>query len=159
MIRETHPGTKVQRADKAEAAPVEVRRRGFEPADVPAGRVGLALILLYVFLSLSGAAVAGLLLLFEGTGGGQPAPVFAPTGPPPPRLEIDPLADRLALEAPAKARLREHGGRQRQGGASTLIEAGSIEDAMRAVAAEGWRDSAPPPGQAETAKAHAERAR
>jgi len=140
MIREPPSGTKLQRADKPEAVSREARRRGFEPTDVPAGRVGLALLLLYVFLGVSGAAVAGLLLLLRGQEHGQ-APAFAPASPPPPRLEIDPLANRLAQEAPA------------------LNDIAPIEDAMRTVAAEGWPDSASPPSQAEAAKAHAEEAR
>lgn len=140
MIREPPSGTKLQRANRPEAVSAEARKRGFEPTDVPAGGIGLALLGLYVFLGLSGAAVAGLLLLFKGQEHGQ-APAFAPATPPPPRLEIDPLANRLAQEAPA------------------LRDVAQIEAAMRAVAAAGWPDAAPPPSTAETAKAHAEEAR
>ena len=132
MIRDMPPGTKRQHADKPEVVPADVRKRGFEPSDVPARGVGLALLLLYVGLGASGAAVAGLLWLLRGQEPPQAA-VFAPSAPPPPRLEIDPLANRLAIEAPA------------------LREAAPIEDAMRAVAAEGWPDFAPPPSQAEAA--------
>lgn len=154
MIRQKHPHTKVQRAETPEAVTEAVRKRGFEPSDVPAGRVGVALILLYVLLGVSGAAVAGLLLLLKGQEPGRLPPAFTPAAPPPPRLEINPLANRLAHEAPAKARLEEHGSPQDQGAAPV-----PIEDAMRAVAAEGWLDAAPPLGQAGTAKAHAEKAR
>ncbi|MCH8686709.1 hypothetical protein [Pedomonas mirosovicensis] len=153
MIRKKQPGTKAQRADKAEAVPKDVRERGFEPTDVPASGVGKALLLLYVCLGISGAAIAGLLLLSKGTEAGRQTPILARVSPPPPRLETAPLADRLALEAPAKARLRGYTGRQP--GAPPA----SIEDAMQAVASEGWRDATPPPGPAATAKAHAESAR
>lgn len=155
MTRATAPGTRTQRADRPEAVPADVRARGFEPSDAPAGKVGLAIVGLLAALGLSGAVVAGLLgLIAQADQRSQPPGLLsARLIPPPPRLERDPRADRLRLEAAARARVGE---------APTDVDHGApptgtaIATAMRAVAARGWPDDAPAPSAAASARAHAE---
>ncbi|MGE0744819.1 MAG: hypothetical protein AB7K86_06205, partial [Rhodospirillales bacterium] len=79
------------------------------------------------------ALVGGLFAILESDDGG-PA-IEAPRGaPPPPRLQVDPAADRAVLEAAARALLTGYGWTDRAAGRARI----PIERAIEILAARGW---------------------
>ena len=114
--------------------------RSYEPSDIPPRGAALSIAGLLAALLLVLVIVA--MLLGWIASGRPPRAPATMAQPPPPRLEVEPLQDRNRIETAARARLR--GGPDRP----------SIEQAMRQVAASGWRDRAPAPSTIEAAHAH-----
>ena len=139
MSRKPHPDTRGQGGGDPASAPREDRQCGFEPKDAPAGKVGLALAGVLGSLVLSAGAVAGLMAIVSGTQDHRPAvgTDALPLPTPPPRLQSDPTAERIALERPARQETTAR-----------------IGEGMRAVEASGWNDPVPAPPPRMTARAH-----
>ncbi len=101
----------------------------YERRDLPAGGAALALGGLFALL-LFAATMVWLVVGLVAPNGTATANGFT-AHPPPPWLEVSPPAARIAIEAAARARLRGDAAHP------------SIEQAMRIVAREGWREGAP----------------
>lgn len=136
MKRDLDEETCPQRGDPSRAS-ASARKKGFEPSDVPAGKVGYALFGLLGVVALSLAAIA---LLLGWTDDDARTPAASPFAsqrlvPPEPRLQADYRGASAPRSPPARDR--------------------AIKDAMKAVAKAGWRDAEPAPRAVETARAHA----
>jgi hypothetical protein len=106
-------------------------------ASAKIGAAGLGAVLALV--AIAAAVVFGLYSFFEMRGVRAPATALerAELQPSGPRLESDPLKDRLALEAQARARIESYGWVDRQRGIARI----PIERAMALQAAKGWPDA------------------
>lgn len=140
MKRDLDEETCPQRGDPSRAS-ASARKKGFEPSDVPAGKVGYALFGLLGVVALSLAAIALLLGRMDDDTRTRPASAVASPFasqrlvPPEPRLQSDYRGASAPRSPPARDR--------------------AIKDAMKAVAKAGWRDAEPAPRAVETARAHA----
>jgi hypothetical protein len=133
---------KTQRGDPAEL-PADVVARGREPTDISVRGVSFAI------LGLLGGVILSVVLAFAylfWLGDHERSPAISALAtrkiiPSAPRLQIDPLPERLALEEAARARLR--------GYARLALEPDRaripIERAMQLLAEHGWPDSDEPP--------------
>jgi hypothetical protein len=118
------------------------RRPAYQP-DGASAQIAAAGFLGVVALVLVGAAlVFGLYAWFGSLGVRTPATALerADLAPQGPRLERDPLRERLALEARARARIEGYGWVDRRTGAARI----PIERAMALRAAQGWPDAEGP---------------
>jgi hypothetical protein len=119
-----------------------VRRARPQPPraeDVPARPILLAGLGLLVALLLSAGLVAAMLGTFQHA---QPVAEAPPQPvPPPPRLQANPAADRVAMEARAQAELQGTAWADRAAG-RVLIP---IEEAMRLQVQRGWAGPEDPP--------------
>ncbi|HSV03275.1 MAG TPA: hypothetical protein VLI41_08715 [Phenylobacterium sp.] len=112
---------------------------GYQPDDA-SPKIGAA-----GFLSVLALATLAALVVFGLYGWFQSRSVRAPTtaleraelAPAGPRLESDPLKDRLALEATARTRIESYGWADRRNGIARI----PIERAMALQAAMGWPDA------------------
>jgi hypothetical protein len=106
-------------------------------ASAKIGAAGLGGVL--ALAAIAAAIVFGLYSWFEMRGVRAPATALerAELQPRGPRLESDPLRDRLALEAQARARIESYGWVDRQRGIARI----PIERAMALQAAKGWPDA------------------
>ena len=104
---------------------------GHERSDVPP----MLLLALAAGLALAiGIVMAALAAAFPRAAQDQEKGPFRPL-PPAPRLQVDPRADLLAYRAAAQAKLRSYGWSDRAQGRARV----PVTEAMRAVAAQGWR--------------------
>lgn len=109
------------------------------PDDVPARPILLAGLGLFVGLLLSAGLVAAMLGTFQHTrpvAEAPPQPV-----PPPPRLQANPPADRIAAEARAEAELQGTAWVDRAVGRVRI----PIDQAMRLQVQRGWAGPEDPP--------------
>jgi hypothetical protein len=105
---------------------------------VPARPILLAGLGLFVALILSGGLVAAMLGAFADQ---RPPAVATPQSvPPQPRLQTDPAADRITIEAQARARLQGYAWVDRPAGRVRI----PIDEAMRLTAEHGWPDPGAP---------------
>ncbi|OHV80984.1 hypothetical protein [Ensifer sp. LCM 4579] len=124
-------------ADQAtDGALAEARRRGFEPRDAPPRGVVYAAIGLIAGVVLSAALVAALLALLANLREPELAtPVDAHQGTPPePRLQVSPLADRIAIESAARAKLTGYAWVDREAHRVRI----PIRRAMEHLSRQGW---------------------
>jgi hypothetical protein len=114
----------------------------YQPDEASAA-IGAAGFLSVLGLAALAAAVAfGLYSAFSATTSRPPATALerAALAPPGPRLESDPLRDRLALEAQARARIESYGWADRGRSLARI----PIDRAMALQAQKGWPDAAAP---------------
>jgi hypothetical protein len=113
-------------------------QRRFEQRDAPARLVAIALVCLFVGMSLSAVLVAGLLALLPEDGKLPPPTAIEtrPETPPPPVLEVSPKAARLLLEKQASERLATYEWMNRQAGFARI----PIDRAMDLLTKNGWPD-------------------
>ena len=140
----SRPPEKSARAKQARTGErPQTEKPGFETGDAPPRPVMALVLVLFAGIILSGALVAGLLLLIaRAHPPSHPTVLEAQrTTPPEPRLEIDPAADRARLEAQAEARLRGFEWTNKAAGRARI----PIEAAMRLTAEQGWADPAGKP--------------
>lgn len=113
-------------------------KRSFAPDEVPVRGVIFAAMGLFGGIVAAAAVVAALLTLFDSWPG---SPVktdrFGSSGAQPPRLEISPQADRLAIEALSRAKLS---GYAWVDAAHTRVRI-PIGRAMEKLAERGWPDN------------------
>ncbi len=118
------------------------RAPGHETRDLPPGAILVALGGIFVLIAVTGIGVAVLLHNLERRAEPAgltafPAAAEARTGPP---LEVDPAAERVALEARARARLQGYAWTDRDAGLARI----PIERAMALLVARGWPDPEAP---------------
>lgn len=125
--------------DDAQAM-AEARRRGFEARDVPPRGVVLAVAGLFAGLVLALAFVAALLALLTSGRPTAPARAFPrqTQAPAVPRLQVDPVVERRAIEAAAREKLEGYAWTDRARGEVRV----PIAKAMAMRAARGWPDDA-----------------
>lgn len=114
--------------------------RQFEPNEVAAGKVGLAIAGLIALVVVSAAMVAGLLWILPQQKPHPPATDLQARVeiPPPPRLQIAPAQERQTEQAQNKALLEAYGWSDRAAGLAHI----PIERAMQILANHGWPDAA-----------------
>jgi hypothetical protein len=115
---------------------------GHETRDLPPRGILLALLGIFVLIGLSAAIVAGLLRFLDSQAQPPSLTTFpsvaeTPAGPP---LEVDPAAERRALEARARARLESYGWVDRDAGIAHI----PVQRAMDLLADHGWPSEPPP---------------
>jgi hypothetical protein len=123
--------------------PAKPHKPAYQP-DAASAKIGAAGFLSVLGLAaLASAVVFGLYAWFQSITVRPPATAIqrAAITPQGPRLESNPLKDRLTLEAKARARIDSYGWADRQKGVARI----PIERAMALQAERGWPD-------AETAK-------
>ncbi|MCL4767680.1 MAG: hypothetical protein KJZ80_15750 [Hyphomicrobiaceae bacterium] len=124
--------------DQAPRDPMqEAKRRGFEPRDVPAPGVALAVLGILVSIGLAAAFVAAVLAWFpESLSQATPLETIR-EAPPKPRLEVSPRASGAAVQAAARARLEGYAWTDREAGRARI----PIERAMKLLTGHGWPDA------------------
>lgn len=118
--------------------PEDIVRKGHEPRDVPALWVGFAGLGFFAAIIVSAALVAllfGIFALLDRPRTVAPLEA-ADLVPPPPRLEISPVEDRIAVETQAKQNLQGYAWMDRKAGTVRI----PIDRAMDIVAHQGWQD-------------------
>jgi hypothetical protein len=138
MVPGLHENTRPQRNGR-DGAWANPGGEAFEPRDAPPRWVGLGIAGLIATLVLSVAVVLAFTTANRPRASLHADSAQARFHAPPPRLETDPPAGRLALERAHPA----------PGGPA-------LDAAMDAVIARGWGDEAPPPDRAESAMQRAE---
>jgi hypothetical protein len=114
-------------------------RVDYERSDLPARTAGLSLLGVAGLVVLSLASILALALWFEAARPPERSSPLARTAAAPngPRLEVNPHADRLAVEAPAYRTLQSYGWSDRKAGLARV----PIERAMDLQARAGWPDA------------------
>lgn len=108
--------------------------------DEASAKIGAVGFLSVLGLAATAAAIAfGLYTVFERTSAPAPATALqrADLTPPAPRLESNPLADRLSVERAAQRRLHTYGWANREHGLARI----PIDRAMALQAQRGWPDA------------------
>lgn len=121
----------------------ESRARGCETRDVSARNVLYALSIVFALIALAGG-VAAALLGPRRTPQAAPTLEAAETKPPRPRLQLDPVGDRRALEATARAKLQTYAWVDESRGLARI----PIDRAMSLLVRQGWPGGGLRPGPA-----------
>jgi hypothetical protein len=118
---------------------------GYETSDASTRGVTLAAVGLMLLLVLSLVVVAGLLAYFRQQAGAL-GPESTPVTPPSPRLQVNPAADRQAIQATQQAQLNSYGWVDQSSGVAHI----PIDEAMKIIVAQGLPTLAPTPTPVET---------
>ncbi|HQS08527.1 MAG: hypothetical protein B7Y12_01595 [Rhizobiales bacterium 24-66-13] len=137
----SHPQTPdgaLAQAEREEAALGDAVRRGFEPRDAPPRAAMFAMLGVFTLIAVAVGSVAGLFSLFAAWRAPDEATALErmPITPSAPRLQIDPPADRRAIEAAARAKLDGYAWVDPPAGRVRI----PIDRAMELLAHQGWPD-------------------
>jgi hypothetical protein len=114
---------------------------GHEASDVRPRAVAVVVLGFFSAIGLSAAFVAGLMTLFSDHDARPALPSLATKHlvSPPPRLEIKPLVERVAVEAEAQSHLQGYAWTDQAAGRARI----PIDRAIELLVAHGWPDSMP----------------
>lgn len=119
----------------------------YETRDAPPRRVAFAILCLFVMIAIAVAMAGGLFALMRRERPPEAATPIetAPLVPSEPRLEVDPAADRAALEAAARRRIDGYAWDDKAAGIARI----PIGRAMELLAGTGWPDPSGTKGRSE----------
>lgn len=121
---------------RSAAGEVGRKHAGFETRDMSASGAVFALLGLFGAVALSIGAVAGLVAFFDAGDTSARHAGEARQGPPAPRLQANPAADRAAIESVARQRRDSYGWVDKARGRARI----PVERAMVLLSRRGWPD-------------------